>query len=105
MGQLFIIKPVEFEHGKEDPFGFDHYSGRIADKYIPFSGTIRKPLYLLFVAYVNWLITNKHLKSGIISNEGVRLRLEKLLVKCLTDNCQYIVDKESCHDIVDNRFF
>lgn len=80
---IFLIKPVEFEHGKEDPFGFDYYSGRIADKYIPFSGTIRKPLYLLFVAYVNWLITNKHLKSGT-SNEDVRLRLEKLLVKCLT---------------------
>lgn len=80
---IFLIKPVEFEHGKEDPFGFDYYSGRIADKYIPFSGTIRKPLYLLFVAYVNWLITNKHLKSGT-SNEDIRLRLEKLLVKCLT---------------------
>lgn len=83
MGQLFIIKPVEFEHGKEDPFGFDYYSGQIADKYIPFSGTIRKPLYLLFVAYVNWLINNKYLKSGI-SKEDVKLRLEKLLVKCLT---------------------
>lgn len=80
---FFVIKPVEFEHGKEDPFGFDYYSGWIANKYIPFSGTIRKPLYLLFVAYVNWLINNKHLKSGI-SNEDVRLRLEKLLVKCLT---------------------
>ena len=83
MGQLFIIKPVEFEHGKEDPFGFDYYSGKIADKYIPFSGTIRKPLYLLFVSYVNWLINNKYLKSGI-SKEDVKLRLEKLLVKCLT---------------------
>ncbi|MCL4476536.1 MAG: hypothetical protein M1508_09975 [Nitrospirae bacterium] len=83
MGQLFIIKPVEFEHGKEDPFGFDYYSGLIADKYIPFSGTIRKPLYLLFVAYVNWLIRNKLLK-GSTNNEDIRLRLEKLLVKCLT---------------------
>lgn len=83
MGQLFIIKPVEFEHGKEDPFGFDYYSGFVANKYIPFSGTIRKPLYLLFVAYVNWLINNKHLKSGT-NNEDIRLRLEKLLVKCLT---------------------
>jgi hypothetical protein len=83
MSQIFLIKPVEFEHGKEDPFGFDHYSGQIANKYIPFSGTIRKPLYLLFVAYVNWLINNKHLKSGI-SKEDVKLRLEKLLVKCLT---------------------
>lgn len=83
MERLFIIKAVEFEHGKEDPFGFDHYSGLIADKYIPFSGTIRKPLYLLFVAYVNWLIREKHLKSAA-GNEDVRLRLEKLLVKSLT---------------------
>ena len=80
---FFVIKPVEFEHGKEDPFGFDDYSAKIAQKYIPFSGTIRKPIYLLFVAYVNWLITHKLLKGGI-SNEDVRLRVEKLLVKCLT---------------------
>jgi quercetin dioxygenase-like cupin family protein len=25
--------------------------------------------------------------------------------KPITDNCQYIVDRKSCHDIVDNRFF
>jgi uncharacterized protein with HEPN domain len=27
----------------------------------------------------------------------------KNIPKAVSDNCQYIVDKKSCHDIVDNR--
>lgn len=82
MGHLFLIKPVEFEHAKEDPFGFDTYSGKVAQKYIPFSGSIRKPLYLLFVRYVNWLIDQGFI-SAPIKNEEIRLRLEKLFVRSL----------------------
>ena len=41
--KIFSIKAVEFEHGSLDPFGFDAHTDRLARKYIPFSGTIRKP--------------------------------------------------------------
>jgi hypothetical protein len=84
---LFTIKAVEFQHGQRDPFGFENYAEKIAQDYIPFSGTIRKPIYLLFIAYVNML-----LKKGLISAktkkemDEVKVRLEKLLVTIWKQN-------------------
>ena len=40
MNNIFIIRSVEFDQQKEDPFGFDNGAGRIADKYLTFSGVI-----------------------------------------------------------------
>lgn len=74
-----MIKAVEFEHQKEDPFGFDNIAEKVALKFLDFSGSIRKPIYLLFVAYVNELIKRGEFKTKLRNND-IRLRLEKLLV-------------------------
>lgn len=80
MNNIFTIRAVEFEHQKEDPFGFDSAATKIADRYLSFSGVIRKPIYLLFVAYINELISDNQLKTSIRRNNDIKLRLEKLLV-------------------------
>lgn len=78
---LFIISPVEFEKGQEDPFGFDDLSEKIASEYIPFSGTVRKPIYFLFVVYVKWLLQNEFTEyKNRKDKEEIKIRLEKLLV-------------------------
>jgi hypothetical protein len=83
--KIFSIKAVEFEHGSLDPFGFDAHTDRLARKYIPFSGTIRKPIYLLFVSYVESLFRDGYLKpKSRRDKEDIRLRLEKLLVYAWT---------------------
>lgn len=78
---VFIVRPTEFDKKVEDPFSFDSEAGRISEKYISFSGVISKPIYLLFVAYIEWLLEHNELKSDLRKGE-IRLRLEKLLVKC-----------------------
>lgn len=75
---IFSVRSVEFEKGKLDPFGFDDFSEKLSAKYLPFSGTVRKPIYFFFVPYVNWLLKNNKLRYK--KKEEVRLRLEKLLV-------------------------
>jgi hypothetical protein len=78
---LFIVSPIVFENKKEDPFGFDALSEKIASEYIPFSGTVRKPIYFLFVAYVNWLLQQESTEyKSKKEKEDLRLRLEKILV-------------------------
>ena len=78
---LFIVSPIVFENKKEDPFGFDDLSEKVASEYIPFSGTVRKPIYFFFVAYVNWLLDKEFTEwKSKKEKEDLRLRLEKLLV-------------------------
>lgn len=80
MNNIFTIRTVEFDHQKEDPFGFDSTATKIADRYLSFSGVIRKPVYLVFVAYINELLKNDELKYQSKRAKDVRIRLEKLLV-------------------------
>jgi len=75
---IFSIRVTEFDEGQRDPFGFDDFSEKLGSKYLPFSGTVRKPIYFFFIDYVNWLWQNG--KLGKIKKEEARLRLEKLLV-------------------------
>lgn len=75
---IFSVRPTEFDQGQRDPFGFDNFSEKLGSKYLPFSGTVRKPIYFFFIAYVNWLWDNG--KLNIKKREEARLRLEKLLV-------------------------
>ena len=57
---IFTVKIVSFDQGERDPFGFDDFSEKIGAAYLPFSGSVSKPTYYLFVAYVNhFLNTNK----------------------------------------------
>lgn len=75
---IFSIRVSDFDEGQRDPFGFDDYSEKLGSKYLPFSGTVRKPVYFFFVDYINWLWQQG--KLPIKKKEEVRLRLEKLLV-------------------------
>lgn len=75
---IFSIRVTDFEQQQEDPFGFDTIAKNLADTYLPFSGTVRKPAYFFFVEYVNWLWQQGNLP--VKKKEEVRLRLEKLLV-------------------------
>lgn len=81
---IFAISQVVFESKQEDPFGVDAYSEKIAEKYIKFSGSIRNPIYLLFVAYINQLFKEKHIeyKNNREKNE-IKARMEKLFVTSL----------------------
>lgn len=78
--QLFRVASIRLEQQQEDPFGFDAYSEKIAAKYVPFSGTIRKPIYLLFVAYIEWIIKHKFNLTSRREKDAAKIRLEKLLV-------------------------
>jgi len=78
--QLFRVASIRLGQQQEDPFGFDAYSEKVAGKYVPFSGTIRKPIYLLFVAYVEWLIKHKLNLTSRREKDAAKIRLEKLLV-------------------------
>jgi hypothetical protein len=76
---LFWIKRIDFEEeGQRDPFGFDNFAEKLADKYLPFSGTVRKPIYLLFVQYFNWLWEER--KIPVKKKREAQIRFEKLLV-------------------------
>ena len=78
--QLFRVASIRLEQQQEDPFGFDAWSEKVAAKYVPFSGTIRKPIYLLFVAYIEWLIKHKLNLTSRREKDAAKIRLEKLLV-------------------------
>ncbi len=83
MNNLFIIKRVEFDSQSEDSFGFDDFVEKLSNKYIPFSSLTRKPIYLFFVKYVNYLLENGKINlSAKLKKQEVQLRLEKLLVVC-----------------------
>lgn len=75
---IFSISVTDFDEGQRDPFGFDDFSEKLGSRYLPFSGTVRKPIYFFFVHYVNWLW--QHGKLPVKKKEEAQLRLEKLLV-------------------------
>ena len=78
---IFSIKAVSFHQGERDPFGFDDYSEKLGSEYLPFSGSVSKPAYFLFVSYVNhFLATNKSLWKNEKQKREIQIRLEKLLV-------------------------
>ncbi len=80
---IFSVKNVSFDEGERDPFGFDDFSEKLGAEYLPFSGTVSKPSYFLFVAYVNhFLNTNKTLWKNEKQKKEIQIRLEKLLVYC-----------------------
>ncbi len=80
---IFTVKIVSFDQGERDPFGFDDFSEKIGAEYLPFSGSVSKPTYYLFVAYVNhFLNTNKSLWRNDKQKREIQIRLEKLLVYC-----------------------
>lgn len=75
---IFSISVTDFDEGQRDPFGFDDFSEKLGSRYLPFSGTVRKPIYFFFVHYINWLWQQG--KLSVKKKEEVQLRLEKLLV-------------------------
>jgi len=80
---IFSIKAVSFDQGERDPFGFDDYSEKLGAEYLPFSGSVSKPSYFLFVSYVHhFLATNKSLWKNEKQKREIQIRLEKLLVYC-----------------------
>ncbi len=80
---IFTVKTVSFDQGEQDPFGFDDFSEKIGAEYLPFSGSVSKPTYYLFVAYVkHFLNTNKSLWRNDKQQKEIQIRLEKLLVYC-----------------------
>lgn len=80
---IFIVKTVSFDQGERDPFGFDDFSEKLGAEYLPFSGSVSKPTYYLFVAYVNnFLNTYKSLWKNAKQKKEIQIRLEKLLVYC-----------------------
>ena len=80
---IFTIKAVTFDQGERDPFGFDDFSEKLGAEYLPFSGSVSKPTYYLFVAYVNhFLNANKSLWRNDKQKREIQIRLEKLLVYC-----------------------
>jgi hypothetical protein len=78
---IFSVKPVVFEEGERDPFGFDDFAEKLGAEYLPFSGSVSKPSYFLFVAYVNYLFKAGHIKyKNLKEKNEFKIRLEKLLV-------------------------
>jgi hypothetical protein len=79
---IFIVKQVSFAQGERDPFGFDDFAKRLGEKYLPFSGTVAKPAYFLFVAYVKYILKNSIQCKNKKQESEYQIRLEKLLVYC-----------------------
>lgn len=94
---IFSVRPTEFDQGQRDPFGFDDFSEKLGSKYLPFSGTVRKPIYFFFITYVNWLWDNG--KLNMKKRDEARLRLEKLLVLSWKKNS----DKLTGKNVLGNR--
>lgn len=80
---IFSIKVTVFDQGERDPFGFDDFSEKLGAEYLPFSGTVSKPSYFLFVAYVNHILNNKLIAwKNDKQKKEIQVRLEKLMVYC-----------------------
>jgi hypothetical protein len=80
---IFNIKPVSFDQGERDPFGFDDYSEKLGAEYLPFTGSVSKPTYFLFVTYVEDILDKKLIPwKNKKERREIQLRLEKLLVYC-----------------------
>ena len=77
----FVVSPVSFTSGERDPFGFDDFAEKLGAEYLPFSGSVGKPSYFLFVQYVNYILTKNLIPcQNEKERQEVRIRLEKLLV-------------------------
>lgn len=80
---IFTVKEVTFDQGKNDPYGFGDFTEKLSAKYVPFSGTIAKPSYILFTTYINRLQKEKLIPySNAKERYEIKIRLEKLLVYC-----------------------
>jgi|GEM_PF-2327429 len=80
---IFLVREVSFTEGERDPFWFDDFAEKLGEEYLPFSGTVAKPSYFLFVAYVHDLLKNNHFGKRTKKEENeIKIRLEKLLVFC-----------------------
>jgi len=80
---IFSVKPVSFDLGQADPFGFDDHVEKFGARYLPFTATVRKPAYFIFIAYVNWLFNNKKIPyKSLKEKTEIGIKLEKLLVYC-----------------------
>lgn len=80
---IFTVKTVSFDQGERDPFGFDDFAEKLGAEYLPFSGSVSKPTYYLFVSYVNhFLNSNRSLWRNDKQKREIQIRLEKLLVYC-----------------------
>jgi hypothetical protein len=80
---IFSVKTVSFDQGERDPFGFDDFSEKLGAEYLPFSGTVSKPSYFLFVAYINHILNNKLIPwKNEKQKKEIQIRLEKLMVYC-----------------------
>ena len=77
--KIALVKPVEFETSKLDPFGFDEYAEKAGGEFMPFATTARKPAYYFFIDYTNWLLEEKLVE--VKKPVEYRLRMEKLLVR------------------------
>ena len=51
--KIALVKPVEFETSKLDPFRFDEYAEKAGGEFMPFATTARKPAYYFFIDYTN----------------------------------------------------
>jgi len=80
---IFSVKSVSFEKGERDPFGFDDFAEKLGAEFLPFSGSVSKPSYFLFVSYVNHLMSRGENKINWVDEKDrneKKIRLEKLLV-------------------------
>ncbi|MEJ7821233.1 MAG: hypothetical protein WKF85_02865 [Chitinophagaceae bacterium] len=80
---IYTVNKEEFDEGERDPFKFDDIVEKISDKYFPFSGTIAKPIYFIFVSFVNRFLQEKEFVGKTKKqNSEIKIKLEKLLVYC-----------------------
>ncbi len=102
---IFSVKLANFETDRSsDPFGFDDFSSKLAEKYLPFSGSVRKPSYFLFAAYLDYLFNKPefiNLSKNRKELKEKKIRLEKLLVYCWKSNGNTNLKSAS---IIGNRF-
>jgi len=75
---VFIVSPVIFDHGEDDPFGFDDLTEKVGAYYVPVSGSVRRIRYFVFIPFVDSVL--QELKIGKREKRSVRCRLEKLFV-------------------------
>ncbi|MDP1726808.1 MAG: hypothetical protein Q8M15_08490 [Bacteroidota bacterium] len=103
---IFIVKQVSFVQGERDPFGFDNFSRKLGENYLPFSGTVAKPSYFLFVAYVKNILREYYQNKSQKQKEEIKNRLEKLLVYSWKHKANNTVENNSNnlrgHSIIGN---
>jgi hypothetical protein len=76
--EVFSVKPVTFEQGNADPFGFVDLAENVGGMYVPFSGSISRIRYFIFLPIVELLL--RELMIPDRAKKNVQRRLEKLFV-------------------------